>query len=89
MKKLIFRGVCYIVFQLFLFIQPVFSQDYALSFDGVDDMIFINKYEKLNLGTNDFTIEALVNLQQKPRDLHSLLTNSQLSGGGTYLELIV
>ncbi len=81
MKKHILFAFLFILFQILLCIQPSRGQDYVVSFDGMDDLIFINKYENLNVSSNDFTIEALVNLRQKQRDLHTILTNSSLSGG--------
>lgn len=60
------------------------GQDYSLLFDGVDDVVIVNKYDKLNLGSNNFTIEALLTLKPKSRDVHTILTNSTLNGGGIY-----
>lgn len=58
------------------------AQDHALRFDGLDDVVLINKYMDLHLDSTDFTIEALVNIRPKARDLYTLLTNSSLAGWG-------
>lgn len=60
------------------------SQNQNLSFDGVDDWFVINPYQDLDLGTSDFTIEAIVALNQKNAGFQTVLTNNDLSGGGIY-----
>jgi|GEM_PF-6791812 len=57
-----------------------YSQNQSLSFDGVDDWFIVNPYLDLNLGTSDFTIEAMVNVTQKSTGLHTILTNNNLAG---------
>ena len=75
-------------FTLLLFLQSEVSiaQNQSLLFDGVDDWFIINPYQKLNLGTGDFTIEAMIDLNQKNLGFHNVLTNNNLTGGGVFFE---
>jgi len=45
---------------LFLFSSFCLNAQSSLSFDGKDDFLHVNSYSKLDLGTSDFTLEAVV-----------------------------
>ena len=55
-----FRFLIVLLF-IFSFSQKIHSQNYAMGFDGINDRVTVPNNPAYNLGTGDFTLEALVN----------------------------
>ena len=49
---------------LFILFSLVNAQNYTLSFDGVDDNVNFGDLNTLDMGTNNFTIQAWVKVEK-------------------------